>query len=184
MVILRPTKRLRTQLPASEVSGRSDGALGDWYVNRLVVARQPLLLLVSSTSLLPMVVPAREVRSLPERLASIVQVRLRGLGVPSELIAAEVRSMQPVVTAATVDRSVLGILVDFAKAVPYYFEAETRKEGSLAGLETWLAQTPCRAGSVEDRVVFPDRKATDLLRNKWPVNRPLQRTSGHATLVH
>jgi hypothetical protein len=167
-----------------EVSGRSDGALGDWYVNRLVVARQPLLLIVSSTSLLPMVVSARQVRSLPERLASIVEVRLRGLGVPSELIATELRSMQPVVTAATVDRSVLGILVDFAKAIPYYFEAETRRARSLAGLEAWLAQTPCHAGSAEDRVVFPDHKAMDLLRNRWPVNRPLHPTSGDASLVH
>jgi hypothetical protein len=61
MVILRPTKKLTALLPAAQaVPVRSDTALGDWYVNRIVVDRQPLLLLVSSTSLLPMIVPARK----------------------------------------------------------------------------------------------------------------------------
>ncbi|HEU4387368.1 MAG TPA: hypothetical protein VFV34_06195 [Blastocatellia bacterium] len=183
MVILRPTKKLRSHLPTVDMPGQSDGALGDWYVNRLVMARQPLLLLVSSTSLLPIVLPAREVRSLPERLSAVVGARLRRLGVEAELIAAELQSMRPVVTAATVDRSVLGILVDFAKAVPYYFETDTPAGKTLAGLEAWLEQTPCHAGSGGDRVVFPNRKAPDLLRAKWMANRPLQPTSGNDSVV-
>src|SRR5262245_47736674 len=108
MVIIRPTKKLRSQLPIRDVPGRSNSALGDWYVNRVVLARQQLLLLVSSTSLLPMVVPARDVRTLPERLPSLVEARLQQLGVRADLIAAELRAMVPVVTAATVDRSILG----------------------------------------------------------------------------
>lgn len=184
MVILRPTKKLRGHLPIVEVSGRSDGALGDWYVNRLVVARQPLLLLVSSTSLLPIVLPAREVRSLPRQLSAVVGARLHRLGVEAQLIAAELQSMLPVVTAVTVDRSVLGILVDFAKAVPYYFETETPGEKTLVGLEAWLEQTPCHAGSTGDRVVFPDRKAPDLLRARWLANKPLQPTSDLKAVVH
>jgi hypothetical protein len=40
MVILRPTSKLRSFLPTVDVSARSDTALGDWYVNRIVVARQ------------------------------------------------------------------------------------------------------------------------------------------------
>jgi hypothetical protein len=178
MVIIRPTKRLHSQLPIREVSGMSDSALGDWYVNRVVVARQPLLLLVSSTSLLPMVVPARDVRTLPERLPSIVEARLRQLGVHAELIAAELRAMHPVVTAATADRSVLGTLTDFAKAMPYYFDALSPGPKSLSGLEAWLAQTPCHSESIGDPVVFPDRKAPNVLRTKWHVNTPHNPTSG------
>ena len=178
MVILRPTKKLRSLLPTVDVSAPSDTALGDWYVNRIVVTRQPLLLLVSSTSLLPIVLPARDVRSLPDRLASVVAARLRRLGIGSDVIAAELQAMEPVVTAATVDRSVLGILVDFAKAGPYYLEADTRTGKGLAGLEDWLEQTPCHAALTDDRVVFPYRKAPELLRMKWLANTPLQRTSG------
>ena len=167
MVIIRPTKKLHSQLPIREVSGTSDTALGDWYVNRVVVARQPLPLLVSSTSLLPMVVPARDVRALPERLPSIVEARLQQLGVHADIIAAELRSMTPGVPAATIDRSILGTLNDFAQAIPYYFDAISRGPKSLSGLEAWLAQTPCHSGSIGDRVVFPDRKAPDVLRTKY-----------------
>jgi uncharacterized protein DUF6933 len=55
MVILRATKKLSSALPASHtVPTCSDTALGDWHVNRIVVDRRPLLLLVRSTSLLPL----------------------------------------------------------------------------------------------------------------------------------
>ena len=47
MVTLRPTRKLRSLLRLAESEpGYCDTALGDWYVNRLVVDRQPLLLLV------------------------------------------------------------------------------------------------------------------------------------------
>jgi hypothetical protein len=52
MVILRPTRRLRSLLPVTETPLlASDTALGDWYVNRITVDRQPLLLVVSSVAL-------------------------------------------------------------------------------------------------------------------------------------
>lgn len=167
MLILRPTRKLRTLLPTAAATGRSDGALGDWYVNRLVVARQSLLLLVSSTSLLPIVIPARDVRTLPRRLPAIIGARLQRLGVEDEVITAEVRTMDPVVTAPTADRSVVGILVEFTLAVPYYAESDTPGEKTLVGLEEWLQQTPCHAASINDRVVFPDQKAPALLRARW-----------------
>lgn len=173
MVIIRPTKKLHSQLRICEVSGKSDSALGDWYVNRVVVARQPLLLLVSASSLLPMVVPARDVRSLPDRLPALVEARLQRLGVDAHLIAAELRSMVPVATAATVDRSILGTLNDFAKAMPYYLDSATPAPKSLAGLEAWLAQTPCHSASIGDRVVFPDRKARDVLGARWLTDKPI-----------
>lgn len=178
MVIIRPTKKLRSQLPISDAPRKSDTALGDWYVNRVVVARQPLLLLVSSTSLLPMVIPARDVRSLPERLPSVVKARLQRLGVHTDLIAAELQSMTPVVIAATVDRSILGTLTDFAFAMPYYFDAVTPGPKSLVGLEDWLAHTPCHSASIGDRVVFPDQKAPDVLGDKWLASTLAQPTSG------
>ena len=102
------------------VPASSDTALGDWYVNRVVAARQPLLLLVSSTSLLPMLIPARDVRGLPTRLVALVEARLRRCGLDDRTIAAETRAMASVAVGPTVDRSVLGIMVDFAKAVPYH----------------------------------------------------------------
>ena len=171
MVVIRPTAKLRSLLPTVEVSVLSDTALGDWYVNRIVVARQPLLLLVSSTSLLPIVTPAKDVRALPERLPTIVAARLRRTGIEPDVIAAEMGAMHPVMVAPTADRSVLGIMVDFAKAVTYY-DGNLRTEEGLFALEDWLAETPCHAASINDRVVFPERKAPDLLRATWQRQNP------------
>lgn len=179
MVILRPTKKLSSLLPTAEtVPVCNDTALGDWYVNRIVVDRQPLLLLVSSASLLPILLPARDVRSLPGRLGVLVEARLRRCGIDARAIDAEERAMRPVVIGPTVDRSVLGIMVDFAKSVPYHLEAGQWNESTLRLVEEHLAETPCHAARAIDRVIFPEKKAPELLYAKWLANRPLQPTSG------
>lgn len=185
MVILRPTRKLNSLLPATEViPTSSDTALGDWYVNRVVVDRQPLLLLVSSTSLLPMLIPARNVRGLPARLAALVEARLRRCGLDDRTIAAETLAMASVAVGPTVDRSVLGIMVDFAKAVPYHLEPGQWGETTLRIVEERLAATPCHAALSWDRVIFPEKKAPEVLRAKWLANTPLQPTRGAWTTVH
>ena len=87
-------------------------------------------------------------------------------------IAAERRAMQPVVTCPTVDRSVLGIMVDFAKAVPYHLEPGTWNDDRLPLVEDLLAETPCHAGRPFERVIFPDRKVPELPRSKWIPDAP------------
>jgi hypothetical protein len=86
--------------------------------------------------------------------------------------------MRPVVIGRTLDRSVLGIMVDFAKAVPYYLEPRQCREDTLSLIEEQLAQTPCYASRGGDQVVFPHEKASDLLRAKWLADIPLKSTSG------
>jgi hypothetical protein len=88
VVVLRATKRVLQRLPpaASGEPGPSDTALGDWYVNRFVVDRQPLLIFVSSTSLLSILTPARNLRTLPERLPALVADRLQRLRVEFALV--------------------------------------------------------------------------------------------------
>lgn len=110
MVVIRPTRKLHSALPVMQNAGASDTALGDWYVNRVVVDRQPLLLLVSATSLLPALVRAQNVRALPTQIGDIVVERLTRLAIPQSLIQAERRAMATVHIGATVDRSVLGIM--------------------------------------------------------------------------
>lgn len=185
MVILRPTRKLHSALPVSEIEPtKSDTALGEWYVNRVVVDRLPLLLLVSSASLLPMIIPAREVRTLPTRLVQLVDARLRRLGLDQQIIMAETRAMDTVAICPTKDRSVLGIMVDFAKGIPYYLEPGRWDEASLAQVEDRLAETPCHAGQRSERVIFPDKKAPELLTRRWLANLPLQPTIGQRPTVH
>ncbi len=88
MIVLRATQKVLRLLPQSGHSGgASDTALGDWYVNRIVIARQPLVLLVSEKSLLSILTPARDVKGLPERLPEAVAARLRRLGLDEAVIA-------------------------------------------------------------------------------------------------
>ena len=168
MVILRATRKLLARLPATESPRtESDTALGDWYVKRFVVDRQPLLLLLSSRALLPVLVPAREVRQLPSQLPTVIAARLRRLGVDDAVIAAEVDAMAPVLTAPTVDRSVLGVMVDFAKVVPLNLEIDGWDENTLPDVEARLAQTPCYASKHSEEVVWPERDAPTLLHSRW-----------------
>lgn len=168
MVVLRRTRKLERLLPVSaSPPAPSDTALGDWYVNRLTVDRQPLLLLVSSRSLLPILLPARDVRSLPDRLSDIVAARLRRLGVAAFLVGAELRAMEAVAVSVTTDRSVVGIMVDFAKSIPFHLEPGGWDETTLPFIEARLAETPCHAGRRFEDVVFPERKAPALLLARW-----------------
>ena len=168
MVVLRRTQKLAVPLPLIvESEARSDTALGDWYVNRVVVDRRPLLLLISAYALLPIVLPARDVAGLPDRLPDVVAARLRRLSIPPELIQAEIAAMKPVITAPASDRSVLGILVDFAKALPFYLDRGNWDETTLPFVETKLGETPCHAGRPFAEVVFPNRDAPALIAARW-----------------
>jgi hypothetical protein len=157
----------------------SDTALGDWYVNRLVVDRQPLLLLVSAASLLPALVRARSVRALPTQIGDIVARRLTRLGVARSLIEAERRAMAPVLIGATVDRSVLGIMIDFGKSVPYYLDTGW-DDAALGVVEDRLAETPCHAAKRADRVVFPSRERLNSWLRNGQANKRLNPTPSGA----
>ena len=108
VVVLRATQKVLRSLPQSEGElGASHNALGDWYVNRLVIDRRPLLLIVSSKSLLAIVAPARDVKTLPSRLARIVGERLKRLPVSEAVVASEVEATGHVGVGKTID-SVFG----------------------------------------------------------------------------
>jgi hypothetical protein len=118
-----------------------------------------------------MLVPARDVRTLPDRLAGLVAGRLGRCGVDHQTIQAETQAMAWVAVGPTVDRSVLGIMVDFAKAVPYYLQPTPWTEAALRTVEERLAETPCHANKSSEQVIFPGQKAVDLLRAKWLADR-------------
>lgn len=172
MVILRATQRvLRSLRQAGGEVAVSDNALGDWYVNRLVIDRRPLLLLVSYASRLAIVTPARDVKGLPGRLAQIVGARLQRLGASGDVIASEIEATTHVCVGKTVDRSVTGQLVDFAKALQYYLPVNRWDEATLISAEDKLAETPCRAGRPFAEVIWPRQRAIERLNTAWPASR-------------
>lgn len=167
MTILRATKKvLRYVPPRGDERDVAETALGDWYVNRLIIDRRPLALLLNARSLLTILLPARDLRSLPDRLPAIVGARLHRLGVRSSLIDAETAAMAPVVVAPTNDRHVLGYLNDFGQVLPYALSIDEWDETSLPFVEIKLARTPCHLG--DQSTLFPEDRAPELLAARWP----------------
>ena len=168
MVLLRATAKVLKRLPEdASRSDASDTALGDWYVNRIVIDRQPLLLFVSAESRLAMLSPARDLKSLPQRLAGMVGQRLTRLGVASAVVLAEVTATSTVRVGRTLNRSITGQMVDFAKAIPYYLPVNGWDENTLREAEDRLAETPCLCGRSAG-TVWPGETAVQLLENRWP----------------
>ena len=168
MVVLRATQKVLKSLPQTAAdTDVSDAALGDWYVNRIVVDRQPLLLLVSEKSLLAILTPARNVKTLPDRLGKMVAERLLRLGVEEPLILAEINAMDIVRVGRTRNRSVTGQMVDFAKSVPYYLPVDGWSTPRLWFAENRLSETPCQVTRTLDAVIFPYEAALRLLVEQW-----------------
>jgi hypothetical protein len=167
-VILRSTQKLLRYLPISVAGPCSSGtALGDWYVNRFYVNRHPAILLVSSKSLLAIIESARDIRSLPDRLASLVAHRLERLDVGTGVVDSEVGEMSPVIVGPTADRSVLGTMVDFAKTIPYYVFRANWDESQQRDIEDKLGETPCRVSAKSNNTIWPSRESARLLRSRW-----------------
>ena len=168
MTVLRATgKALRYLGKPETVDAASDAALGDWYANRVVVKRQPLLVLISSRSYLPIVVPAKGVRTLPDRLPGIVADRLERLGVVQAIRESERQAMYPVRVAKTVDRSVTGILVDYGRHLPYHLETASENVDAFHFAEERLQGIPWNASKRMSDVVFPVDKTIEVLQERW-----------------
>jgi hypothetical protein len=110
MAILRCTQKLLRQMRAAPLSDEGEPAnrLGDWYANALNIGRLRLVLCVSERSLLPVILQAREYRTLPTRLLPEVRWLLASIGVPSAVAVAEVSAMEPMSVGKTRSRTVLG----------------------------------------------------------------------------
>lgn len=177
MVTLRATRRVRglasLQLQRSDPAALAepDTALGDWCVKALPHGRQRLLLLVSARGLLACILPARDVRTLPYRLADEVARRLRRLEIPEAWIAAEVAAMDPVQAAHTLDRSVIGSLVDFAFHAGHVLAEEAPGAPAdrpvLDAAEDILWGMPCRVSAPRRRYFFPEDLGPELLEERW-----------------
>ena len=168
MVVLRATRKVLKSIAITEdATDVSDNALGDWYVNRVVVDRKPLLLIVSSLSLLSIISPARDLKNLDKALNDLVRGRLERLGIAPNLLECEVKATDPVRVGKTVDKSVLGTLVDFAKALPYYLPTDGWGSDDLILAEERFAETPCRCGGSLETTIWPHRDSITLLQNRW-----------------
>lgn len=140
MVTLRCTQKLlrRLGVPAKTGTSPPTTVLGDWYANILHTRPHQLVVCMNERTLLVVLVPARESKSLGARFREAVIAQLRRLGVPPAAIEAEAHAMSELAFRPTASRSVLGCLREATFALSY--ELERPEHSSLVGIEDFLSE--------------------------------------------
>ena len=110
MFNLRCTRKLLDRLPVAPAADdtASTTALGDWYATILPVRPAHLVLLVNEPSRLPVVLPARELATLFDRIPHAIAETLRDLEVPAQVTEQELEAMRVLQCTPTKNRSVQG----------------------------------------------------------------------------
>jgi hypothetical protein len=159
MITLRCTRNLakRVTLTPGADSQQPTNRLGDWYANLLNVGHRRLIHCVSEKSLLSVVLPAKDVRQFPSRLPEAVGSLLARLGVPANVIEAEVTAMLPISIGLTCNRSVVGSMVELGRQAEFFLAHD---RPPVADLELALAAVPCLQLKPD---AFPFRTAGILL---------------------
>lgn len=140
MVTLRCTQKLlrRLGVPAKTGTSPPTTVLGDWYANILHTRPHQLVVCMNECTLLVVLVPARENKSLGTRFREAVIAQLRRLGVPPAAVEAEARAMSEIAFGPTASRSVLGCLREATFALS--FELECPGYSSLAEIEDFFSE--------------------------------------------
>ncbi|HYS79837.1 MAG TPA: hypothetical protein VEM76_03970 [Anaeromyxobacteraceae bacterium] len=159
MFTLRCTGKLLKRLHTSPVVDieQPTTRLGDWYATLVYDHREQFVLCVSERSLLPVVVPAKEARTLAPRFRDTVAELLARLGVSPADIERERAEMADVRVGRTASRQVLGSMNDFLRM--FSWRAPGR---SLLDESRQLAEAPC--GPIGMR--SPDDLTLEMLRQR------------------
>ncbi len=141
MITFRTTKKVASRLrqPSIDSVAPASNLLGDWYVNIHIIRRQHVLMLVSERTLLPVLIPAKDLQSFPSRFLPALGSILVSLSISQTKIETELRHMEKWQFAKTVSRQVLGSMNDFAHMLDAHFESNE----SLEKLAIELAESPC-----------------------------------------
>ena len=158
MVTVRCTQKLLRRLNVTSDAAASTTLLGDWYANVLFSRPQQLVLCVSERTLLPVVLPAKELQTLVPRLSSVVGEILLQLGVNPALVKTEQNEMRSFAYGHTQNRRVLGSLNDFMFMLAHYLKA--RPNVTLIEHSLHLAETPCKPIGHSS----PDRVTSELFK--------------------
>lgn len=158
MVVIRCTQKMlkRVGPPASEPPV-STTRLGDWTVNLLGVGRQRFALLVAERTRLPILLPARDLKSIRVPLVDALAHVLLSLNIAAPSVRRELAEMRDGVFATTNNRSVLGTMNDFSSATWWHYHDEPDADPLAVSL--WLAETPMRPF----RGKAPDQLTRELL---------------------
>lgn len=154
MLVVRGTKKLRDRVKgAPAVDGdASTTALGDWFATALFWRPQAALF-VNGRTLLPVFTELAPAATLLDRVPGAIEAVLGRHGVADAFVAAERDAMSEVRIGPTNDRSVVGVMNEFA------FHGESLWKDGLEDLEALsLRMASLILGPLHDRSGSPDRE--------------------------
>ncbi|AIO64906.1 DUF6933 domain-containing protein [Burkholderia oklahomensis] len=141
MLYLYCTHKLLKRLKPDVVeAGSSTTKLGNWYAT-VLPWRPQVAMLVNEQTLLPVLMPLAPATNLAVRFPGALIDILAAHGMPGSFIESEVSEMQVVKYAKTQNRSVVGIMTEFAHLAEAYRAHD--KPTELIELSLKLARTPC-----------------------------------------
>jgi hypothetical protein len=158
VIIVHGTRVFRDRVPgpAAGPDDTSTTLLGAWYAT-VLRWRRPSALSVNERTLLPLVLPLAPAKMLLNRLPDALAELLSAHGVPAPLIEAEHAEALDHRVAPTANRSLVGVMNEFA----FLADAHQVEEPDLVRLSTKLATTPC--GPLFQRHISPDRELAALI---------------------
>jgi hypothetical protein len=115
MLVVRGTKKLRdrVRVPVSGDDPASTTVLGDWFATA-VFWKPQIALLVNRHTLVPVFMPLSPVATLLDRVPDAIAAVLRRHGAGDAFVDSELEAMSEARIAPTNDRSVLGVMNEFA----------------------------------------------------------------------
>ena len=144
MITLRCTERAAKALGFRRKDDTPPGTspLGDWYVNLVPTADGGLFLFMNEQSLLSVLVPRREMRSMNVFVARVGNL-LSMLGVLNSRIEEEIEHFAEARVGKTVSKKLLGVMNDVAARCQERIERATpRSKVSISEFELYLANMP------------------------------------------
>jgi hypothetical protein len=165
VLIVRATKKLLGRIgpPSLDEGEQSTTLMGQWYATALLWKPQ-VALFVNEPTLLPVLMPLAPAATLLARFPQQLAAVLTDHGTPAAVIDEEQRQMRDHRLAKTANRSVVGIMNEFAFLAQSY-RGDIAVPDLLA-LAIRLATTPC--SPLYSKHVSPDRELTALLRSSAP----------------
>jgi len=144
VVVLRASTKLLSKLGVPDPTPpASTTTLGDWYGTVLRMRHGHFVLAVAGATLLPVVLPARELKTLPHRLTAAVGAVLASFGVSGFAVEREVAAMTEMRYARTDNRSTVGVLMNLEQSLRFRLEDDPAFD--IVEVSRWLAQTPITA---------------------------------------
>ncbi|MER7461225.1 hypothetical protein [Micromonospora sp. NPDC126480] len=155
MLIVRATRKLLDVVGPVDLSSddHDTTVLGPWYATRMPW-RMRVALLVSESTLLPVLMPLTPAASWRSRIAAQVAAVLAAHEVPTAFIQTEVQAMRERHLGPTASRRLVGVMNEFVHLAEVHRTHDSAPD--LLALSMRLSTTPC--SPLYARHVSPDRE--------------------------